>query len=119
MRVKLSKQFHFEASHRLDHLPPEHPCHELHGHSYRVEVEVAGEVSETTGFLIDYHDLKRIVQPVIDRLDHKNLNDVDGLELTSTEYVSRWLWERIKPGLPILSRITVYETATSKCEYEG
>ena len=119
MKVRLSRSFHFEASHRLDHLGPEHPCYNLHGHSYRVEVEVSGEVDLTTGFLIDYSEIKRIVQPLIARLDHTHLNDVEGLPLTSTEYIARWLWERIQPELPIISRITIHETDSSKCVFEG
>jgi len=119
MKVKLSNTFHFEASHRLDHLGSEHPCHNLHGHSYRVEIEVSGKVDETTGFLIDYSEITKIVRPIIKRLDHTHLNDVEGLPLTSTEHIARWLWERIQPQLQILSRITIYETDSSKCVFEG
>ncbi len=119
MKARLSKEFHFEASHRLDHLSVDHPCYQLHGHSYRVEVEVYGEVDPKTGFVIDYRDLKAIVGPVIGRLDHRHLNDVEGLEITSTEHIARWLWNEIKPRLPILSKIIIYETTSTRCEYEG
>ncbi len=119
MRVKLSKRFHFEASHRLEHLPKDHPCYNLHGHSYRVEIEVAGEVDPSTGFLIDYAEIKKAATPVIKMLDHTHLNDIDGLELTTTEYICHWLWERILPDLPQLSRITIFETDSSRCIYEG
>ena len=119
MRVRLTKGFHFDASHRLDNLSEDHPCYHLHGHSYRVDVEVEGEVDAKTGFLIDYADIKKTVAPIIDQLDHKHLNDIAGLELTSTEYICAWLWARIKPQLPILSKITIYETGSSKCEYTG
>jgi len=119
MKVRLTKKFRFEASHRLDHLPEDHPCYPLHGHSYKVDIEVYGEVDEATGFLIDYHDIKRIAGPIIARLDHTHLNDIDDLPLTSTEYICKWLWDRIKKDLPILSRITIYETGSSKCEYSG
>jgi len=119
MKVRLSRTFSFEASHRLDHLGVEHPCYNLHGHSYRVEIEVYGEVDETTGFLIDYSEIAKIVRSIVKRLDHTHLNDVEGLPLTSTEHIGRWLWERIQPELPILSRITIYETDSSKCVFEG
>ena len=119
MKVRLSKQFFFEASHRLEHLGPEHPCYNLHGHSYRVEVEVYGDVAEKTGFLIDYADIKKIAQPIVDRLDHTHLNDVEDLKLTSTEFIARWLWERIQPNLSTLSKIIIYETAKTRCEYAG
>ncbi|MDZ4723571.1 MAG: 6-carboxytetrahydropterin synthase QueD [candidate division Zixibacteria bacterium] len=119
MKVTLTKEFRFEASHRLDHLPPSHPCYNLHGHSYRVLIQVHGKVDETTGFLIDYADIKRIVDPIVSRLDHTHLNNVDGLSITSTEFIARWLWERIKPNLAILSKIIIEETQSSSCEYSG
>jgi 6-pyruvoyltetrahydropterin/6-carboxytetrahydropterin synthase len=119
MKVRLSRQFHFEASHALEHLPESHPCHPLHGHSYGVTVDVVGEVDETTGFLIDYADIHRAVKPTIDLLDHHHLNDVDGLRLSTTEYIAKFLWDRIKPRLPQLSRITISETGITRCEYEG
>lgn len=119
MKVRLSKQFFFEASHRLEHLGKDHPCYNLHGHSYRVEVEVYGDVDEKTGFLIDYADIKKAAGPIIDQLDHTHLNDIKGLELTTTEFIARWLWQRIQPDLPILSKIIIYETAKTRCEYAG
>lgn len=119
MKVRLSKEFHFDASHRLDHLPEEHPCFNLHGHSYRVVIQVSGDVDERTGFLIDYADIKRIVSPIIAQLDHVHLNDIPDLPTTTTEHIARWLWQHIIPQLPILHKITIHETANSCCEYEG
>lgn len=119
MKVTLSQQFHFDASHQLDHLPADHPCHNLHGHGYVVTVEVSGEVDPNSGFLIDYREIHQIVKPLIDQLDHRHLNDVPGLEITSTEYIARWLWERIKPKLLILIKISISETPQTKCEYRG
>ena len=119
MKVRLSKDFHFEASHVLEHLAAEHPCRRLHGHGYRVAVEVCGEVDPKTGFLIDYAELKRTVGPVIARLDHCHLNDIEGLKFTTAEHIAAWLWQQIKPKLPILSKITIHETASTHCEYVG
>lgn len=119
MNVTLRQEFRFEASHRLEHLPPEHPCYQLHGHGYRVIVEVCGKVNTGTGFLIDYADIEKIVQPMIDRLDHSHLNDIDDLPLATTEYIARWLWESIKPTLTELSAITICETPYTCCEYRG
>ena len=119
MIVRLRKTFHFEASHQLTNLPPEHSCHRLHGHGYRVEIEVSGEVNPATGFLIDYHDLKHAVQPLIDKLDHQHLNDIDGLGTTSAEHIARWIWDQLKPRLPILSAVILHETESTCCEYRG
>ena len=119
MIVSLSRQFRFEASHQLSHLPPDHPCHNLHGHSYLVEVEVTGEVDPATGFLIDYGDLKKTVVPVIAPLDHNHLNNVEGLRIASTEYIAEWIWVRLKPLLPTLTRVSIQETPTTRCDYRG
>ncbi len=119
MKVRLTKEFRFDASHRLEQLPPEHPCHRLHGHGYRVEIEVYGEVDSKTGFLMDYGDLKRIVRPVIDQLDHQHLNDIPGIGTSSAEHIAHWLWLHLKPQIPQLSRIILHESDSSSCEYAG
>jgi 6-pyruvoyltetrahydropterin/6-carboxytetrahydropterin synthase len=119
MKVRLSRQFQFEASHALSHLPASHPCHSLHGHSYGVSVEVSGDVDEASGFLVDYADIHKAVKPIIDVLDHRHLNDVEGLKLATTEFIAKYLWDRVKPRLPGLCRITISETGSTQCTYEG
>ena len=119
MKVSLSRKFRFEASHCLSHLPEDHPCHNLHGHSYNLEIEVSGEVDEESGFLVDYAEIKRAVGPLLDQLDHKHLNDIEGLEKPTTELIARWLWKRISASLPQLSKISIQETPATRCEYQG
>ena len=119
MVVRLSKTFRFEAAHDLPTFPDGHKCRRLHGHSFRFEVVVEGEVDERKGYLIDYGDIKAAADPLVKRLDHYYLNEIEGLENPTSEVISRWLWERLKPRLPQLSAIIVYETCTSMCEYRG
>lgn len=120
MRVELSREFTFEAAHRLPHVPKDHKCYRMHGHGYRVEVTVAGEVEPTTGWLIDFGDLRAIVDPVIrERLDHRTLNDVPGLENPTAELLCAWLWKELQTRLPGLVTITVHETCTARCTYRG
>lgn len=119
MIVTLHRDFRFEASHQLDHLPKDHPCHNLHGHSYGVRIEVRGEVDSTTGFLIDYADIERAARPFITLLDHSHLNDIADLELATTEHIARWIWDRLRKTLPILSSVRVCESESSGCEYRG
>lgn len=119
MRLKLSKSFHFEAAHWLPTFPDGHKCRRLHGHSFRFDVVVAGDVDPAKGYLIDYGDIKQIVDPIVRQLDHYNLNDIPGLQNPTSEMIAVWLWERIQPELPILYCITVYETCSSRCDYEG
>ena len=120
MRIELSQEFRFEAAHRLPRVPPDHKCARTHGHSWRIEVGVAGEVDEHTGWLVDFGEIQAFVSPILEReLDHRNLNDVPGLENPTSEVLCGWLWRRIAPRFPGLSAITVHETCTARCTYRG
>src|ERR1700689_5290774 len=119
MNVRLVHEFRFEAAHRLPKVPPGHKCSRLHGHSFRVELTVAGPVDEQTGWFIDFQHLLDAWKPLYDVLDHHYLNEVPGLENPTSELLARWVWERIKPVLAALARVTVFETCESRCEYEG
>jgi 6-pyruvoyltetrahydropterin/6-carboxytetrahydropterin synthase len=119
MRIELAREYRFEAAHRLPRLPASHKCARLHGHSFRFEVLLEGEVDERTGFLIDFGDVDTIVQPVVARLDHYFLNDVEGLENPTSEILSAWLWQKLRPALPMLTGITVAETCDARCTYRG
>ncbi len=117
--VELSKQFTFEAAHSLPNVPKGHKCARLHGHSFRVEVTVRGPVDPKTGWLMDFADLKEKFRPLEDALDHRFLNEIPGLENSTSEHIARWIWQRLKPEVAPLFSITVHETCSSKCVYRG
>jgi 6-pyruvoyl tetrahydropterin synthase/QueD family protein len=119
MIVRLSKTFHFEAAHDLPTFPDGHKCRRLHGHSFRFDVIVEGEVDPPKGYLIDYGDIKKAAGPVVRRLDHYYLNEIPGLENPTSENLARWIWDQLRPLLPQLSMIVVHETCTTTCEYRG
>ena len=119
MRVALSRDFRFEAAHLLPCAPEGHKCRRLHGHSYRVDVHVTGPVDAATGWVLDFGDIARAVAPVLGELDHRNLNEVPGLENSTSELLARYLWDRIAPALPGLSAVVVWESDTSRCVYRG
>lgn len=119
MRVELCRTYDFAAAHHLPQAPENHKCRRLHGHSYRIEVAVRGEVQSETGWLMDYGEIDRRVRPVISELDHRTLNEVPGLENATSEILCGWLWERLREGLPGLHRITVAETCAAACHYYG
>ena len=119
MEFELVKTFRFEAAHSLPNVPPGHKCARLHGHGYRVDVHVRGEPDPETGWVIDFGEIKRAVGVVLDELDHRCLNDVPGLENSTSETLSKYLWDRIAPGLPCLAAITVWESDTSRCVFRG
>ena len=119
MFIELTRIFKFDAAHRLTGLPEGHKCARLHGHSYRLDVTVAGEVSEEHGWLMDYAEINKVVSPVIDLLDHAHLNDVPGLDNPTSENLALWVWNKIKPDLPPLAEISVWESENSRCRYRG
>ena len=119
MLVELTRVFEFSAAHALPCTESGHKCRETHGHNFTVEIQVRGRVDPRTGWLLDYGDLKAIVEPVIRRLDHRLLNEVTGLENPTSELLARWIWDQLIPALPGLSRVTVSETPSSRCAYWG
>lgn len=117
--MEIFAEFSFEAAHRLPNVPPGHKCARLHGHSFRVSVHVAGAVGAESGWVMDFADIKAAFRPLLERLDHYYLNEIEGLENPTSENLARWIWLRLKPSLPGLSQIVVRETCTSGCIYRG
>ena len=117
--VRLIHEYRFEAAHRLPKVPPGHKCSRLHGHSFKVELAISGPVNPDTGWLIDFSDLSDAWKPMFDVLDHHYLNEVPGLENPTSEILAKWLWDRLKPTLPILEQVTLWETCEARCEYRG
>jgi 6-pyruvoyltetrahydropterin/6-carboxytetrahydropterin synthase len=115
----ITQAFRFEAAHHLPHVSASHRCKRLHGHSYRVEVRLAGPVDPVTGFVADFFDIEAAFVPVLAALDHHLLNEVAGLENPTAENIAVWIWRKIRPALPLLSAVTVFETADCWAQYEG
>lgn len=113
------KEFTFEAAHLLPNVPPDHKCRRLHGHSFRVEVHVRGEVARETGWVVDFADIKRAFTPLRRQLDHHYLNEIEGLSNPTSENIARWIWNKLLPELPGLCKVVVHETCTSGCVYRG
>ena len=119
MNVEIYKEFHFEAAHRLPYVPEGHKCARLHGHSFHVRLHLYGPVDPHLGWVMDFAEVKQRFQPVLDQLDHHYLNEIPGLDNPTSEHIARWIWERIKPVLPLLSAVEIRETCTSGCRYSG
>jgi 6-pyruvoyltetrahydropterin/6-carboxytetrahydropterin synthase len=117
--IELVKEFRFEAAHYLPNVPSGHKCRRMHGHSFRGEVAVRGAVDPVTGWLMDFADLKNLVDPIVKQLDHYLLNDIQGLENPTSEILAAWIWQQLADGLPQLHRITIEETCSSRCHYFG
>ena len=117
MKMELRKTFQFEAAHLLPLLPKGHKCRRLHGHSFSVEVVVAGECDSKLGWLMDYADISAAFKHIWEKLDHYYLNEIPGLENPTSEVVAAWIWKKLKPKLPLLTEIVVAETCLSRCIY--
>ena len=117
--MEIYKEFHFEAAHRLPNVPEGHKCARLHGHSFHVRLTVSGKAEEPSGWVMDFGEVKERFKPIYDQLDHYYLNEIEGLENPTSENIARWIWLRLKPSLPQLSKIEIRETCTSGCIYRG
>jgi len=80
---------------------------------------VAGPVGAQTGWVQDFADLAAAFEPVFQKIDHRYLNDVPGLDNPTSENLARWIWRELKPALPLLAEVVVHETCTSGCRYRG
>ncbi len=113
------KEFTFEAAHRLPNVPPGHKCGRLHGHSFKAEVHVRGDVGDDTGWVVDFADIKAAFAPLYKQLDHSFLNEIEGLSNPTSENLAQWIWRQLEPTLPGLCKVVVRETCTSGCIYRG
>ncbi len=117
--MDIFRVFQIEAAHFLPHVPTGHKCARMHGHSFRIEVHVSGDVGQKTGWVMDFSDLKAAFQPLFAQLDHHCLNDIEGLDNPTSENLAKWIWARLNPALRGLSKVVVQETCNAGCVYRG
>jgi 6-pyruvoyltetrahydropterin/6-carboxytetrahydropterin synthase len=117
--MEIFKIFKFDAAHRLPNVGQEHKCSQLHGHSFRVEIHIKGEVDPHSGWVMDFADITEAFKPLHDKLDHKYLNDIDGLDNPTSENIAKWIWKHLHSTLPQLSKVVVQESTESGCVYRG
>lgn len=119
MRVRIERSYRFEAAHFLPKVMPGHKCARMHGHSYLIELTLEGELDPELGWLVDFGDVDALVTPLVEQLDHRVLNEIEGLANPTSEILAGWLWRRLAPGLPQLCEVAVSETPSSRCVYRG
>jgi 6-pyruvoyltetrahydropterin/6-carboxytetrahydropterin synthase len=117
--VDIFKVFTFEAAHRLPNLPADHKCSRLHGHSFRVELHLRGPMQGPENWVMDFADVKSAFKPIYDQLDHHYLNEISGLENPTSEQIAVWLWQQVRPLLPLLNKVVVHETCTAGSSFSG
>jgi 6-pyruvoyltetrahydropterin/6-carboxytetrahydropterin synthase len=114
---ELRKTITFESAHRLPHLPATHKCSRMHGHSFSATLVVRGPLNPHFGWVVDYAEMKKAFAPIIEELDHRTLNEIEGLENPTSEVIARWIYLRIKTLLPSLHQVIIDETCTTECRY--
>src|ERR1700741_2674148 len=113
--MDISKTFRIEAAHRLPHVPPGHKCGRVHGHSFAIEVHVKGPLDPELGWVMDFADMKAAFAPLFERLDHRYLNEVPGLENPTSENLARWILARVVLPAGRLTAVSVDETCNARC----
>ncbi|MBB6428519.1 6-carboxytetrahydropterin synthase QueD [Algisphaera agarilytica] len=117
MKTRIIRKFSFDAAHQLFTMPEWHKCRRMHGHTYLCEVVCEGEVDPEVGFFLDYGDLKTKIDPIVQQLDHHYLNDIPGLQVPTAEMIAKWIYEKLKPELPSLAILRLWETPNNGVEY--
>lgn len=127
MITTISKRFTFDAAHFLPTVPEHHKCRRMHGHTYVVELVFSGRTDDN-GFCagIDYGDIAAVWDRIDRKLDHRTLNEVEGLEVPTTENLVAWLVEEFRAQCGLeheklktsLKRVRVHESSTTWCEIE-
>ncbi len=118
--MRIYKEFTFEAAHVLPSAPIGHPNARVHGHSFQVRVTLDGEPDAETGYVVHFDDVEAALAGVREALDHRFLNDIEGLEAPTLERITMWLWDRLHNRLPGLAEIQVArDTCHEGCIYRG
>jgi 6-pyruvoyltetrahydropterin/6-carboxytetrahydropterin synthase len=117
---EISKEFRFDAAHTLQRTEDVEPSRRIHGHSYRAEVVIRGRPDPESGMIIDLGLLDQALEGARDGLDHRFLDEVDGLGPATIENLSSWIWRKVAPACPDLWRVTVRrDSDTGSCSFYG
>lgn len=117
MKYELKQHFHIESARFLPHLPKSHPCANMHGHSFKIILQLKGELQPQVGWVMDYHEISLVMAPLLKQLDHKVLNEVPGLENPTSELLAKWIYEKARLSIPLLQSVTIMETTSTECKY--
>jgi 6-pyruvoyltetrahydropterin/6-carboxytetrahydropterin synthase len=118
--MRIYREFLFEAAHFLPSAPPGHPNARVHGHSFRARIWIEGEPDASTGLVFHFDDLSAAMADSQEALDHRMLNEIDGLATPTLERIAVWLWQRLDDKVPGLSQIEIHrDSCREGCVYGG
>lgn len=111
--MQIFKVFYFDSAHFLPNVPENHKCRQMHGHTYKLIVYIKGSADNREGWVVDFAELKNRINPIIELVDHKVLNDIKGLENPTCENIAKWLCEKIRKEFPAFKKLELHETLTT------
>ena len=118
--MKIYRTYTIHSARFIPTLDSNHPCKKMHGHTFKIIIELDAPINEKTGFVMDFYDLDLIVNnKIIKKIDHKVLNDIKGLENPSSEHLSVWIWNKLIDSTPELSQVTISENHGTGIKYLG
>ncbi|MGZ3724423.1 MAG: 6-carboxytetrahydropterin synthase QueD [Pseudobdellovibrio sp.] len=117
MIYELKQHFQIESARFLPKLPKTHPCSNMHGHSFKIVLTLQGPLDPQIGWVMDYHEISKVMQPLLNQLDHKVLNDIPGLDNPTSELLAKWIFDKAKRELAPLKSVSVMETPSTECRY--
>ena len=116
----LVRKYTFQAARKLTKIDPDHVCANLHGHTFQVTIKIEGPLNKDNDFVMDFFDIDKVFnRSIFNCLDHKCLNDIDGLDSPTTENLSIWIWNHLVEELPLLTEVSVFENDLYGCTYKG
>jgi 6-pyruvoyltetrahydropterin/6-carboxytetrahydropterin synthase len=116
-KCRITKSFTFDSAHWLPEVPEGHKCGRLHGHTYKVTLGLEGELDERLGWVQDFGEVSRAFRPLYEAMDHRCLNEIEGLENPTAEVMAVWIYDKLKDVLPLLTDVSVCETPTAEAIY--
>jgi len=122
----------FEYARKLTKVPKEHPCSNLYGLAFKLEIHVEGNVNPETGFVKDFSEIENYFEPLKEKLDHHYLNDIKGLENPTSENLIEWIWNELHDQFSMswngsqsdgfkskLVKLVLWENEVSRVEFSG
>jgi 6-pyruvoyltetrahydropterin/6-carboxytetrahydropterin synthase len=112
--ARIGRSYRFESAHFLPFVPDGHKCKNVHGHTYRVEIVVRGPLGPD-GFVTDFAEIDALIAPLLNTLDHRLLNDIEGLQNPTAEIIAAWFLERVQN----CESVRIYENDDCWAEVTG
>ena len=116
----LTRKYTFQAARKLTKIDKDHICANLHGHTFYVTIKIQGPLNSENDFVMDFFDIDKIFnKSIFEKLDHKYLNNIEGLSSPTTEKLAQWIWNNLIHNLNLLYEVSVFENDLYGCTYRG